>query len=433
MPATNLGLPFGLSLPQQQPAVTASTPAPAAPAANPLANLSALLGSLGQKPAQPQPQHQPQPQPQHALPIPQPQPVASIPSIPNLAQFQPQPQPQQPPAPAPATDQNALLVQLLLANPALAQNPAVLAALIASAQQAQPQAAVNPWQQQQQQQLQQDRDPRDRSRYSPPPRSPPHRGFRGRSRSRSPPPNKRAGSPISFRRRSPVYGEYGREEQQGEERGGARRGGKNRFRRGSPKYDAPNRTNSPSVTQGTLPPGVPPPDAPKRLERDPTIGNDRIKVFSRTLFVGGVNNISESELRELFERFGRVQSCIVNHEKRHAFIKMYTRDDAVAAKEGMTTYRSGDLTLRTRWGVGFGPRDCSNYESGVSIVPIDRLTDADRRWVVSADYGGTGGVPLEGGMVIEEPDIEIGQGVSSKGKTLASFLSNPPLPTAQHS
>lgn len=35
--------------------------------------------------------------------------------------------------------------------------------------------------------------------------------------------------------------------------------------------------------------------------------------------------------------------------------------------------------------------------------------------MVSAEYGGTGGKPLEGGMVVEEPDIEIGQGVSSKG------------------
>lgn len=75
------------------------------------------------------------------------------------------------------------------------------------------------------------------------------------------------------------------------------------------------------------------------------------------------------------------------------------------------------LTLpQTRWGVGFGPRDCSDYNSGISVIPISRLTDADRKWVVSAEFGGTGGRPLEGGMVIEEPDIEIGAGVSSKGK-----------------
>ena len=50
------------------------------------------------------------------------------------------------------------------------------------------------------------------------------------------------------------------------------------------------------------------------------------------------------------------------------------------------------------------------------MIPIQRLTDADRKWVLTAEYGGTGGIPLEEGMVIEEPDIEIGAGVSSKGE-----------------
>jgi protein NRD1 len=36
--------------------------------------------------------------------------------------------------------------------------------------------------------------------------------------------------------------------------------------------------------------------------------------------------------------------------------------------------------------------------------------------MLTAEYGGTGGRPIESGMVVEEPDIEIGAGVSSKGK-----------------
>ena len=52
------------------------------------------------------------------------------------------------------------------------------------------------------------------------------------------------------------------------------------------------------------------------------------------------------------------------------------------------------------------------------MIPIERLTEADQRWMVSAEYGGTGGQPLVGGMCVEEPDIEIGQGVSSKGTLL---------------
>lgn len=35
--------------------------------------------------------------------------------------------------------------------------------------------------------------------------------------------------------------------------------------------------------------------------------------------------------------------------------------------------------------------------------------------MVTAEYGGTGGKPIQEGMIVEEPDIEIGAGVSSKG------------------
>ncbi|KAK4691204.1 protein NRD1, partial [Lecanoromycetidae sp. Uapishka_2] len=136
-------------------------------------------------------------------------------------------------------------------------------------------------------------------------------------------------------------------------------------------------------------------------------------VLSRTLFVGGVTS-SEDVLRGIFAQFGLVQTCIVNVDKRHAFVKMLTRKEAMVAKEGMERYKSADMQLRTRWGVGFGPRDCSDYQTGVSIIPIDRLTDADRKWMLTAEYGGTGGQELTGGMIVEEPDIEIGAGVSSK-------------------
>ena len=144
---------------------------------------------------------------------------------------------------------------------------------------------------------------------------------------------------------------------------------------------------------------------------------------------------SEDVLRGIFQNFGIVQTCIVNVDKRHAFVKMISRSDAVTAKEGMERYKSAEMQLRvsiltafnsngffgltyiiqTRWGVGFGPRDCSDYQTGISIIPIDRLTDADRKWMLSAEYGGTGGKSIESGLVVEEPDIEIGAGVSSKG------------------
>ena len=36
----------------------------------------------------------------------------------------------------------------------------------------------------------------------------------------------------------------------------------------------------------------------------------------------------------------------MNYDKRHAFIKMFTRKDALAAKDGMEQYRSPEMTLR---------------------------------------------------------------------------------------
>lgn len=64
--------------------------------------------------------------------------------------------------------------------------------------------------------------------------------------------------------------------------------------------------------------------------------------------------------------------------------------------------------------MGFGPRDCSDYQTGISVIPINKLTEADRKWMLTAEYGGSGGRPIETGLVVEEPDIEIGAGVSSK-------------------
>jgi RNA recognition motif-containing protein len=54
----------------------------------------------------------------------------------------------------------------------------------------------------------------------------------------------------------------------------------------------------------------------------------------------------ERDLRDIFERFGKVQTCIVNTEKRHAFVKMLSRDDALKAKEAMEKNRTPDSQLR---------------------------------------------------------------------------------------
>ncbi|KAK2594868.1 hypothetical protein QQS21_007420 [Conoideocrella luteorostrata] len=227
--------------------------------------------------------------------------------------------------------------------------------------------------------------------------------YHGRSRSRS--PDRGWGSRDSPRggrergghgRNSPLNGRHGDDR----DRNGR---GANDYRQRSP----PGRRGRSST----------PPDSFPHIERwveyDDKMPSGNIKVFSRTLFVGGVT-CSEAELRRIFHRYGTVQTCIVNKDKRHAFVKMLTRKDAVTAKENMEDNRTIDLPLRTRWGVGFGPRDCSDYATGVSVIPIHKLTEADRKWILTAPYGGSGGLPIESGLSVEEPDIEIGAGVSSK-------------------
>lgn len=182
----------------------------------------------------------------------------------------------------------------------------------------------------------QTRDDRDRERDRDYPRSPP--GYRRRSR--SPGWDRRRTATPPRRRDSPVYGDYHNDSP-------ARRGGDprdTRGRRGDYRHRSPTgrkrRSPSPTRRDPTLPaPG------PKLIEWDYSIGQGNIQVLSRTLFVGGVTS-SEAHLRSLFGKHGIVQTCIVNVDKRHAFIKMLSRQDAVAARAGMESYRAGDMQLR---------------------------------------------------------------------------------------
>lgn len=158
------------------------------------------------------------------------------------------------------------------------------------------------------------------------------------------------------------------------------------------------------------------PPRTRTVTHDPSLPPGTVKVFSRTLFIGGVPPfMTEGQLTEIFKPYGEVQSMIFHKEKRHAFVKVYSRAEAEIAREKFEEgNKTGNLTLRARWGVGFGPRDCCDYQTGISVIPLSKLTDADKRWMVEAEYGGTGGLPLDAGLCVEEPDIEIGAGVSSK-------------------
>jgi protein NRD1 len=142
-----------------------------------------------------------------------------------------------------------------------------------------------------------------------------------RSRSRSPP----------RRRGSPVYDTYQSVNNNG-----------NGYRQRSPLRDT---ASTPQADVLSLP------NANTTGEKwtmiDPTVPKGNVKVLSRTLFVGGVA-CSDQELHRIFSRFGLVQSAIVNNEKRHAFVKMCNRNEAVAARDGMENMTDPEVTSKVR-------------------------------------------------------------------------------------
>lgn len=153
---------------------------------------------------------------------------------------------------------------------------------------------------------------------------------------------------------------------------------------------------------------------PKRPYVDREIPQGSIGVLSRTIFVGGVpSSMGETELAATLRPYAEVQSVILNSERKHAFVKVYSRAEAEQVIQALSNNHASGL--RARWGVGFGPRDCCNYQTGISTIPIHRLTDADRKWLMCAQWGGSlPDLPIQSGLFVEEPDIEVGSGVSSK-------------------
>ncbi|KAF8931612.1 hypothetical protein BGZ58_007536 [Dissophora ornata] len=142
---------------------------------------------------------------------------------------------------------------------------------------------------------------------------------------------------------------------------------------------------------------------------DPSIGQDQIRVISRTLWVGGtfVPTISEQELEGIFAVKGKIATLMVNHAKFNAFIKMAVRAQAERCKAELDRSTVQGEVMKVGWGCGFGPRDCFDYTVGSSIIPLERLTDTDRRWLSSSVVGGFGPrEPIRGGVAILEPNIE---------------------------
>ena len=78
---------------------------------------------------------------------------------------------------------------------------------------------------------------------------------------------------------------------------------------------------------------------------------------TRTLFVGNLaTNVSERELREVFGRYGRIESvdikCPTTGTTAYAFVKFMTITDAITAKEEMQDRYWGSHRLRVGYGKG---------------------------------------------------------------------------------
>ena len=68
---------------------------------------------------------------------------------------------------------------------------------------------------------------------------------------------------------------------------------------------------------------------PRNVGFDQSLPQGSFKVLSRTLFIGGVpRNMDDQALAHMLSPFAEVQSVILNSERKHAFVKVYSRREA---------------------------------------------------------------------------------------------------------
>ncbi|KAI9099494.1 hypothetical protein DFS34DRAFT_73644 [Phlyctochytrium arcticum] len=148
---------------------------------------------------------------------------------------------------------------------------------------------------------------------------------------------------------------------------------------------------------------------------DPSLSKDFMKILTRTVYVGGITpNITKEQVRDLFETIVRVDTVTVNYPKFNAFVKLLTRAEAELVKERFHKYQYNGTMLKMGWGCGYGPKEFFDYTTGETLFPMARMTDVERRTITQS---GRGGGPIEGGMVVEEPDFGWPQkGEVTKGK-----------------
>lgn len=76
------------------------------------------------------------------------------------------------------------------------------------------------------------------------------------------------------------------------------------------------------------------------------------------------------------------------------------------AREGIQSCKSQGIQS-VRWFPDFMPPSYMDVSTGISTIPILHLSRIEREWLLTAEHGGTGGLLIRSGMVLEAPDTDL--------------------------
>jgi protein NRD1 len=101
-------------------------------------------------------------------------------------------------------------------------------------------------------------------------------------------------------------------------------------------------------------------------------------------------------------RFDRVQ-IYTNFSNSRAVVKMRSHQDTINVREGIASFRLRGIRS-IQWGLGFSAHCYMDFSTGISTIPIGQVVGIERGMLLTAKHGGTGGFPIQSGMVVEEPN-----------------------------
>ncbi|KAJ3320448.1 hypothetical protein HDV06_005271 [Boothiomyces sp. JEL0866] len=150
---------------------------------------------------------------------------------------------------------------------------------------------------------------------------------------------------------------------------------------------------------------------------DPSVPQDCIKYWSRTLYISEVPpSVNQTQLQQILERVGRVETIRVNSNKKNSFVKIATRKEAEMIRSQLQAYHVDGHNLKIGWGCGYGPREHFNYTEGFTLFPISKIPINDQPYIASSPRGGG---PIIGGTVCEEPNVPMENVLNARGNASA--------------